>query len=539
MNFLIDFVDTATQEQIDDYISANSCTIIKSFNNFTKVYLVSSNLVPPKNELTEYVEEDRAEVIVPLSETVFSNIAPTRDVDLHDEKNWWKASSIYDVDFNNSIFPCFIYGKNVTVYILDSGCDTTHEEFTDVDINLFHSFNGSFNDLSGHGTGIASLISGNTCGLTNARLKIVKILDEQNPTRISDLLASFDAIISDLENNKISVVNLSWVIDKNLYVENKLRQLHERNVIIVCAAGNSGTAIGNTTPASMPEVFTIGSYNQNFEPCNFSNYTEPSHASLTNSTVNSGALDGWAPGEKIYVARPGGGYGFVAGTSFSAAIHTGAVAHDIDLQMFKDDGTCITCWAVGIHDMVQNASLARTNILSLSGQYQGSKNAITTYAGKKPANLDIGRLPARLAFYSDIYRCVNFLTRLEVQSVTFTPSLPTGLNLVSPGYIEGTPILSSQDPDFVISTHQLTITKRSGEVINHELEFAITKNTIDISQVPEEFVWVTLQGQACGASGTAGCYAFCPQVNPGRQSQTCFYSKFDPNCPNCQIGMGG
>lgn len=537
--FLIDFIDSATQEEIDTYISNNSCSIIKSFNNFSKVYLISAEVAPPKNQLIEWVEEDKSEILVPLSEITFPGAAQSKNIDLHDEKNWWKASSIYDVDFSNSTFSCPIYGKNVTAYILDSGCDITHEEFNGVNISLFHSFNGTFNDLSGHGTGIASLISGNTCGLTNTKLKIVKILDEENPTKLSDLLTALDVIISDLPNNKISILNLSWVIDKNLYIENKLRQLYERNVIIICAAGNSGVPIANTTPASMPEAFTIGAYNQNFEPCNFSNYTDPSHASYTPLPVNSGALDGWAPGEKIYVARPGGGYGYVAGTSFSTAIHTGAVAHDIDLQMFKEDNTCITCWEENIHEMVNNASLARVNILSLTSQYQGSKNAITTYAGKKPANIDSGRLPSRMSFYTDIYKCMSFLSQLEVESVSITPSLPSGLNLVSPGYIEGTATLSNEDPDFIITNHTFIIRTRSGDLINHELELAVTKSTIDVSQVPEEYVWVTLQGVNCGSGGGASCYGRCPSGNPGTQSMTCFYSKFDPNCPSCQIGMGG
>ena len=40
MKILIDFVDTASQSEIDQYLTEENCTLIKKFESFGHVYLV-------------------------------------------------------------------------------------------------------------------------------------------------------------------------------------------------------------------------------------------------------------------------------------------------------------------------------------------------------------------------------------------------------------------------------------------------------------------------------------------------------------------
>ena len=201
--------------------------------------------------------------------------------------------------------------------MLDSGIDLTHSEFTGKDISLVYSLTGDFNDTNGHGTGLASLMVGNTCGVTSTSIKVVKIFDDNQPTKQSDFLHALDAILTDMNSNinKFSIINCSWAINKNIYIEDKIKHLINAGALVVASAGNSGKPIEEVTPASMPDVLTIGAYNSDFVPCDFSDYSNPSVVSLTQGQVNTGTLDAWAPGEQIWIANPtskGGGYGFAA-----------------------------------------------------------------------------------------------------------------------------------------------------------------------------------------------------------------------------------
>jgi len=394
-NYLIDFVDDASDDVISTYLSSNQCTITHVYKNLNKVYHVRSEVVPPMDDsiITSIIDDDESAInlldIIKVESPV--PVAPTglSTIETEDEKNWWKVYSFSDVDLSSTTSNIDIYGSNTNIYVLDSGIDVTHSEFTGKDISLVYSLTGDFNDTNGHGTGLASLMVGNTCGVTSTSIKVVKIFDDNQPTKQSDFLHALDAILTDMNSNinKFSIINCSWAINKNIYIEDKIKHLINAGALVVASAGNSGIPIEEVTPASMPEVLTIGAYNSNFVPCDFSDYSNPSVVSLTQGQVNTGTLDFWAPGEQIWIAIPaskGGGYGFAAGTSFSAAIYSASlaynVARDIDKeyifsQFYSVDGI------VNINDMTR---ISRNGLLDLSDiKYNTSVNKICTFRNSK------------------------------------------------------------------------------------------------------------------------------------------------------------
>jgi len=114
---------------------------------------------------------------------------------------------------------------------------------------------------------------------------------------------------------------MSWSIDRNEFVEDKIRSLIKIGLLPVVAAGNSGIPIENVTPAAMAEVATIGSIGPNLTPSDFSDYTGPADISFTAGQTNyAPGLDYWAPGEYILVANASGGFTYIAGTSAAAAV---------------------------------------------------------------------------------------------------------------------------------------------------------------------------------------------------------------------------
>ena len=189
----------------------------------------------------------------------------------------------------------------------------------------------------------------------------------------SDMVNALDSIYQDFVNNDVgfAIINCSWTISKNLFIESKLQALMNLGMVVVAAAGNNGIPIENVTPASMESTLTIGSYNSNLVPSNFSNYTG-SVISVSPNETNYGALDGWAPGEQIYCATLNNGYGLVAGTSIASGIHSAVCAYNLSVSKIEYSLNYT------LDNYIRTISFLRTGILNLTGSYQSSPNKIST-----------------------------------------------------------------------------------------------------------------------------------------------------------------
>ena len=374
--FIIDFVNTAGKDEISNYFAANNCTLVKEFNKFENVYVVTADTEPPKTELVESVIADDSAPITLLNKDFIT-------YDVADTNNWWKLAVTNVQDFNATEITHVLPEKKVNVYLLDSGVKLDHPEFANADIEYIFTYDGTYDDVRGHGTALASVISGNTCSLTKMPIKVLKAFGS-TPTMVSDLLNAFETVIEhNAASDEYGVLNLSWICPKNEYIENKIRIIIANGVPVVCSAGNSGQPINNVTPACMPEVVTVGAYNDSFEPCDFSNFTGVSNISLTENQVNYGELDVWAPGGNIRIATLDGSYGLASGTSMAAAIHSAATAYyvadfiaDTPLlnQNFADP-------AGFYYTMTSNTNthLFMSGLLSLTGQYANSANKATKF----------------------------------------------------------------------------------------------------------------------------------------------------------------
>lgn len=422
MNFILDFKDDLTQEYVDSYLATRGYTKLQTYSSFKHVYLVSCDQTPT-------VDTDLVSVVADDDHEIELHADSYRTFDNSTEENWWKMAVISNPNFETTQQQLLVRGSRATIYIMDSGIEHTHPEFAGSNITLLHSFNGDFIDRIGHGTGIASLMVGATAGISNAKLKVVKITDPTKTTKTSDLLAAFDAIVADHAANgsPVSVVNISWNIVRNLYVESKINALMDAGIFVVAAAGNQGQPIQNLTPASMFSVITIGAFNQNLEPCSFSNYNGP-----------DGDLDGWAPGEQIYVAQLNGGFGFIQGTSCSTAIASATLAYNLDYFVLDDNGYFASETIINSDTARAQRRLIfpRQDILMLEGQYADSPNSIATVLTKGSfADNDSSHVVS--LFVSGKLRNTWVFTNENVASTTFSVPLPAGLTL-SNGHIIGT-----------------------------------------------------------------------------------------------------
>ena len=181
---------------------------------------------------------------------------------------------------------------------------------------------------NGHGTHVAGIIGAvgnNGIGVTGVNqtssIMAVKWLDSNSSGYTSNLIAALQAVIK----AKQAGVNVRVVNDSVTFVgtafsqalSNEIDQLGANDILFVTAAGN--TAKNNdVTPRypcdyDRPTEICVAATNQNDHLAGWSNYG-PTTVDLA------------APGNNIYSTLRGASYGYISGTSMSAAEVSGAAA---------------------------------------------------------------------------------------------------------------------------------------------------------------------------------------------------------------------
>lgn len=386
MKILIDFVDSATQAQIDSFCAEAGLTILKTFSSFGKVFLAEGNQLPEATDLVESIVQD-ADAPIQLRENLSSE-TEFRDFTVN-EDNWWKVSSYWEPEFEpNATMTVPVNPICFNVYVMDSGIDLTHPEFVGQSVsNLFSVDGDDFTDYNGHGTALASVITGNTCSFSRAHVHSVKIFRQGGTTTRGEIIEALDTIKLHLDANPgvPGIINASWAIPFDEYINSKFQWLMDRKVMVVAAAGNSAEPVSDVTPATITDVFTVSAYDENFVPADFANYT--SDISNNPNACNHGVIDFWAPGTNIRVARPGGGYGTASGTSMSAAIVSGAAAYNISTDFLAhsvSETGSHPYWENQTHctpvdDQMLKFIKHRTNVLDMSDLYNQATNRIVTF----------------------------------------------------------------------------------------------------------------------------------------------------------------
>ena len=226
---------------------------------------------------------------------------------------------------------------DVVVAVLDTGIDWNHP---DLGANMwsnddgYHGYNfiednwfpmddnvngydedGTWlpNIYTYHGTHVAGVIgavidnSEGIAGLAQVQLMAVKVMNDSgegtDATVASGLRWATD--------NGADIVTMSLGVDgMSLTLQNAVEYASDRGVVLVAAAGNSGTS-EVTYPAAYPTVIAVGATDSSDRRATFSNFGV--------------GLDVMAPGVNIYSTQGGGSYQYLSGTS-AAAPHVAGVA---------------------------------------------------------------------------------------------------------------------------------------------------------------------------------------------------------------------
>ncbi|KAF3905327.1 Cerevisin [Arthrobotrys entomopaga] len=154
-------------------------------------------------------------------------------------------------------------GKGVTVYVIDTGILTTHNEFKNPDgtsraswgTNTIDSVN---TDGNGHGTHCAGIVGGNTWGVVKAaKVVAVKVLDSSGSGTWTSVLNGMNWVAANAKPN-LSVVSMSLGGSYSPTVNSAINTLWNAGVISAVAAGNEGVDAAGDSPASAPQAITVG-----------------------------------------------------------------------------------------------------------------------------------------------------------------------------------------------------------------------------------------------------------------------------------------
>jgi subtilisin family serine protease len=178
-------------------------------------------------------------------------------------------------------------GAGVRVYVIDTGILTTHSQFGGRASNVFDAFGGSGADCNGHGTHVSGTVGGSTYGVAkSALLRGVRVLDCNGSGSTSGVIAGVDWV----RQNHIApaVANMSLGGGASTALDTAVNNLHNANVTIAVAAGNSNANACNSSPSRAVNAITTGSTTTSDARSSFSNFGT--------------CLDLFAPGSSILSA---------------------------------------------------------------------------------------------------------------------------------------------------------------------------------------------------------------------------------------------
>ena len=212
-------------------------------------------------------------------------------------------------------------GSGVRIAVIDSHADLDHEDLSGrVATVKFHVNKNTTPDQS-HGTAVVSVIAAianNSKGIVGVapaatvELHVACWRDSNFRMAICDSLSLAKALDA-LAGEPPDILNLSLTGPKDPLLQRLIEKVYESGTIVVAAAPATPDR-SNGFPANLEQVISVTSSEQ------------ASDADLQTITTAKNNDAVFAPGRRIMVAIPGGGYDFRSGTSIAAAHVSGVIA---------------------------------------------------------------------------------------------------------------------------------------------------------------------------------------------------------------------
>ena len=209
-------------------------------------------------------------------------------------------------------------GDGLTLGLIDTAINPDHDAFSHGRLEVVRLSDDALPESNRqHGTAVAALLVGaadsKTPGLLpNARLIAVDAFHRGE--RRDDRAEVFDLIraLDHLASRDVHVINLSLAGPENALLKDMVRQLSDKKVVLVAAAGNNGPRAAPSFPAAYDEVIAVTAVDR--------------RKRLYRRAGQGDHIDIAAPGVNVWAAASVSGARPKTGTSFAAPFVASAAA---------------------------------------------------------------------------------------------------------------------------------------------------------------------------------------------------------------------
>jgi len=241
-------------------------------------------------------------------------------------------------------------GAGASVWVLDTGIRTTHEQFGGRAFWVSSYISGENADGNGHGTHCAGTIGGIDAGYaTSANLYAIKVLSDLGSGSTSGIVSAINYVVANKKPG-FNIISMSLGGGASTTLNNACNNADSAGVLVVAAAGNDGLDAKNTSPCSAAQTLCVGATDSTNAMASYSNYGTTVDVAAPGSSIKSA----WSTADNAYNT--------ISGTSMATPAVAGQAAIWYSLN------------AAG------NAASFRSYIASYA-----TKNAITN-AGSRPIN---------------------------------------------------------------------------------------------------------------------------------------------------------
>lgn len=201
-------------------------------------------------------------------------------------------------------------GADMRIGVIDTARDKAHPALAGIKAEDFDALpDAPVGDVS-HGTSVIGLIAGQDAfrGFAPGAQILHARAFEKGKSNADAILASLDWAAG----QGAQIINMSFEGPRNRLMELYCSAAAKRGIVLVAAAGNHGPKAPPAFPAAYASVIAVTATdadNKRMEQANTGAYVSIS-----------------APGVGVLAPIPGGGFDTVTGTSFAAALYTGAIA---------------------------------------------------------------------------------------------------------------------------------------------------------------------------------------------------------------------
>ncbi|KAL7748267.1 hypothetical protein RI367_006226 [Sorochytrium milnesiophthora] len=225
-------------------------------------------------------------------------------------------------------YPFSLTGNGTNVYVIDSGIQADHPQFTGRARLAFtvsqipSSVSAQGGDCTGHGTHVAGIVAGVDVGVSKqANIHSVRIIGCTDTTN-SDLIEAIQWVITNHVKPAVINISLGPKVDPGAQsyprvpgIDTIITQAVNSGITVVVAAGNDAIDPCSGSPAGNQNAIVVGA----------STFSEgvDSRASFSNSGA---CVKMFAPGDDVVSSFLNSGYANLKGTSQASPHVTGVVA---------------------------------------------------------------------------------------------------------------------------------------------------------------------------------------------------------------------